>query len=395
MASEMLLPEPAKTVLRLDPVWRRTLGRGLAISLGTRLLILAVGCVAVLSPTGKVATADHGNDRVVLLPAKWDASWYLGIAAGGYRWKPERRNSRLAFFPAYPMSLRAVAQTLHLPVREAPWLWAGVGLSTLFFGLALGFIGRITNALYGEQVALWSVLLTAAYPFALFHGQVYSESLFLLSIAAATWAGLNGSWRLCFLAGAVAGLSRPTGVLATLLVAWALQRRASKESLNWRHYMSASGPLVGLASYCVFVYALTGHPLTWLTDQAGWGRVVQHPYVLLTNLATRIVELGPVGYLSAAPYEAINVAAFLVGLGGVVPVWRRIGWGPGLFVLFSVTIPFIIGGFPSMGRYTCVLFPLFMLLALSPPKFVRPLLVVMACAQAFLATKFFTSLPVF
>lgn len=369
--------------------------RGLTTSFVTRLIIFAIGCVAVLSPSGRLATADQGEDRVVLLPAKWDASWYVGVAAGGYRWQPDRPNSRLAFFPAYPLTLRALARALRLPQTEAPWLWTGVFLSTLCFGLALVFVAGIARTLFTESVAQMSLFATAAYPFALFHGQAYPEALFLLAAAAATWAGLTGHWRLCLLTGMVAGLSRPTGVLVMLLVGWAVARRSAGAPFNWRHSLPALGPALGLGIYCAYVYALTGHPLTWLTDQAGWGRVVQLPHVLLANVAASIGTLGLVGYVTERSYEAINLGAFLLGLGSIIPVWRRIGWGPALFVMFSVVVPLVIGGLPSMGRYTAVLFPIFILIGLAPKPFGYALVTIMFAAQAALAVQFFTSRPVF
>jgi hypothetical protein len=371
------------------------IARCLATSFFSRLIIFLIGCAAVLSPSGRQATADHAEDRIALLPAKWDASWYLGVAAGGYRWQPHERNSRLAFFPAYPLSLRAVGRSLRLPQTEAPWLWTGVFLSTLCFGLALFFIAGIARTLFSESVARTSMFAAAAYPFALFHGQVYPEALFLLAASAATWSGLTGRWRWCLAAGIVAGLSRPTGVLVVLLVAWAVARRSGNAPFDWRRYLPVLGPAIGLGIYCAYVYALTGHPLTWLTDQAGWGRAVQLPHVLLADVASSLGTLGFAGYVTERPYEAINLGALIVGLGSVIPVWRRIGWGPALFVLFSVGVPLVIGGLPSMGRYTAVLFPIFILIGLLPRRFGSILIAVMFAAQAALAIQFFTSQPVF
>jgi hypothetical protein len=40
--------------------------------------------------------------------AQWDSGWYSAIAQGGYGYIPGRQ-STIAFFPAYPLLMRAVA----------------------------------------------------------------------------------------------------------------------------------------------------------------------------------------------------------------------------------------------------------------------------------------------
>ena len=89
----------------------------------TRLMLIVVAlrvATAVLAFYGNVTfplarpeqftvfeTTDHFWDTF----ARNDSGWYLGIASRGYRWVPNGRGN-LAFFPAYPLLMRAAGRVL-------------------------------------------------------------------------------------------------------------------------------------------------------------------------------------------------------------------------------------------------------------------------------------------
>src|SRR5262245_59941519 len=186
--------------------------RALVLAIGRRLAVFAAGLIAIAAIGHAPNMGPPPPGELAYLPARWDASWYIGVANGGYRWEgPGHHNSRLAFFPAFPMTLRAVARTLHLPPREPPWLWTGVVLSTAIFFLALLYLRRLARLSSDEAAADRTMLVAAAYPFALFFGQVYSEGLFLLAAVASTYHLSRAQpWRATAW-GLVAGLTRPIG----------------------------------------------------------------------------------------------------------------------------------------------------------------------------------------
>src|SRR5688500_479400 len=96
--------------------------------IATRAVVFLVGLVAVATLGHAPNMGPPPPSELAALPNRWDASWYVGLANGGYRWTPDERPVRIAFFPAYPMTLRAVGRALRLPSREPPWLWTGVSL---------------------------------------------------------------------------------------------------------------------------------------------------------------------------------------------------------------------------------------------------------------------------
>ena len=92
-----------------------------------------------LDPPGLTRGFGWLGDLLAAPAARWDASWYLVIAHYGYR--PELgsfTSARTAFFPLYPLGLRAIASF------GVPPVLAGVLVSLLALSLALYGIHRLT-----------------------------------------------------------------------------------------------------------------------------------------------------------------------------------------------------------------------------------------------------------
>jgi hypothetical protein len=106
---------PSRVQARLRAAWHAPATRVvLPVLLASRLMVLAVGYLGVaiigypdkLDPPNRVSSYEWVN-----LPVRWDAGWYLGIALNGYDYDPNARKTtqqNVAFFPAYPMAMRAV-----------------------------------------------------------------------------------------------------------------------------------------------------------------------------------------------------------------------------------------------------------------------------------------------
>lgn len=178
---------------------------------GSRLLVWAAGAGTValfgfgpvrsaLDPPGVTRGLGRLGDVLAAPAARWDGAWYLVIAHYGYR--PDFGSftaSRTAFFPLYPLGVRAISWLGTPPVL------AGVALSSAALMFALYGIHRLTTleltraGLLGDaarvsEAARLAVLLTAFAPMALYFSAVYTESLYLaLSVgvfgARATAAG--------------------------------------------------------------------------------------------------------------------------------------------------------------------------------------------------------------
>jgi hypothetical protein len=214
--------------LRADPVRMaavRTTWRALWSS---RLLVWVAGVGAALAfglgrprhafdPAHITGGFGWLGDLLAAPAARWDAAWYLVIAHYGYRPELDAFSgiaSRSAFFPLYPLGLRAISELGTPPVL------AGVLLSVCALAFALYGIHRLTTlelkrltAGRGGDVARLAVLVTAFAPMALYFSAVYSESLYLALSVGVFWYARQGRWACVAVLGALASATRSAGLV--------------------------------------------------------------------------------------------------------------------------------------------------------------------------------------
>jgi hypothetical protein len=218
---------------------------------------------------------------------RFDAHYYMALALHGYGPGPAGFPTaayRAAFFPLYP-----------LLVKAATWLHADPSVSALvisnaaFLG-ALAAVYAVASRNCGPGVAAGTVWLIAFWPWSIFFSYPYSESVFLLSVAAAFLALENRRWYLAGCAGAAAALTRPTGILlaaATLVEAFVQRSRPTRLKLFAATATTAAG---------VFVVALLdsaamGDPYAFWKAQGLWTAPPRNPLFPAAVLARAAVHL--------------------------------------------------------------------------------------------------------
>ncbi len=296
--------------------------------------------------------------------AAWDSGWYFDIAQRGYYWSAAGQSS-LAFFPLYPLLMRALAWPFGGSDR-ALWL-AGIALSYACLVIALAVLHRFAEQrLGGREPARRTVLYLAVFPFAYFFTQVYTESLFLLTSVSAVAAAFASRWSWAGVFGALAALTRPNGILVAVPLALAALADRPRAAELVRRAVSLSLVPLGFASFCAFAYSLSGDPLGWLRAQAQWGYSVgNRPWVELMRLLDGLERQGLYGYFFSdplAPYYFVHgvVALLLVAL--APSVFRRLGLALGAYVAVSLYVPLSGNALEGIGRYAATLFPVYMLL---------------------------------
>ncbi len=157
-APPRLIARPLRAIaaLRADPA-RMAAVRDTWLALwSSRLLVLAAGAGTVLAfgfgpvrgafnPPGVTRGFGALGDVLAAPVARWDSSWYLVIAHLGYR--PELGHitaARTAFFPLYPLGIRALSWL------GSPPIVAGVVISLAAFAAGLYGIHRLTTLELGR-----------------------------------------------------------------------------------------------------------------------------------------------------------------------------------------------------------------------------------------------------
>ncbi len=401
----------------------------------SRLAILAVAVFAALSADqGGVGAANAqrfdepsltrplgGFGDVLASPlAHWDAVWYLGIAESGY---PSGDSPRIAFFPLYPLLVRAVAELGG--GSEAALLLAGYAVSLAALLGALVLLYRLAALELGRPLAAPSLLLLCVFPASLFLGAPYSESLFLLTSVGAFYAARTGHWAWAATAAAAASGTRSAGVL--LLVPLVLiylygpregkgaddppggggggggggwlaalrPRYALRADAGWLAALRPKYALradagwllvapAGLVAYAIYLGLAHGDPLAFGSVQEYWGREFAGPLggvwegLVAAVAGARQIASGardPVFFEQAGgdPFRVAGMnlmllATLVFALVGAVGVLRRLPFAYGAYVVAALmlALSYPVGPQPlmSLPRFLVVLFPLFMWLAI-------------------------------
>jgi hypothetical protein len=369
----------------------------------SRLLVWGAGVGTILAfgfgpvrgafnPPGVTRGFGRLGDMLAAPAARWDSAWYLVIAHFGYR--PDLGHftaSRTAFFPLYPLSIRALSWL------GPPPILAGVALSSVAFALALYGIHRLTTLELGRRAgdaARMAVLVTAFAPMAFFFSAVYSESLYLALSVGLFWAAREGRWPIVALLGALAGATRSTGlVLALPAIAIYLygpredrppdrapargrrlvpRYRLRREAL-WLALIPAGAAIYGLG------LALDGgDALAPFRAQGVWGRHFAGPYMgiwdgieagfqgarqLLSFQHAHVYFPQAPGSPAVAAAHNLTLLAFLVAaLPAFVLAVRRLPVAYWLYAIAALALPlsYPVSAQPlmSLPRFLVVLFPL-------------------------------------
>jgi Mannosyltransferase (PIG-V) len=338
--------------------------RALCVS---RLLVWASGAAgaALFGLSARVQLFDPGavtrpfgpaGNALVAPLARWDSVWYLAIANDGY---PADDPRRAAFFPLYPLLLRAAKALVGSPIV------AGVAVSLVCFGVALVLLHRLTALELGPAAADETVWALALFPAAVFFSAVYSEALYVMLSVGCIYAARTGRWAWAGTLGALGAATRSAGVLLAvpLAVMWVMRadgsarRRASDAA--WIAFVPA-----GLASFCAALALGGGDAFAPLHAQDVWFRHFAGPFAGVWD-GTAAAWRG-LHHLDA-PYARADVVlfAFLVSaIPAVAGVLRRLPPAYGAYVLAALALPlsYPVGPQPlmSLPRFLAVLFPLFM-----------------------------------
>ncbi len=318
-------------------------------------------CAAVLAPhvvpvyTGDGYEPWHtGASALIDVSWRWDSAWYGDIMRQGYD-----EGHGVAFFPLYPLLVRGL-----LVVLPDGWFYIlGVLVNQFLFAVGLVLVWLYAASLGGTAIARRAIVWLSLFPTSFFFSAAYSESLFLLLGAGTLLLLQRGRFGTAGLAGGLATLTRPTGII---LVIPCLVDLIRQRGSDWRRRLLPFLLIpMGIASYMAYLAWRFGDPLRFVhVEGAGW----DHAWMLPPLALVRAVQLSLSGELEwvSALMNGVNTLAAIWTIVAAVLLWRWDQRGAA-YVLAGVLLPLSVGvaGMPtlSIGRYVVVLFPIFILLA--------------------------------
>lgn len=388
------------SLTRAQLILNSAAARIIAAALGIRILtaILAFMINAVL-PMGQ-------REQFTIYPrthlfwdsfARWDSGSYFDIARYGYRFVEDGR-SNLAFFPLYPLLMRYLA--IAMGGGRVRVYMAGIIISWTAFVLAMIVLHRLAK-LEVPQGASRALIYAAVFPFAFFFGVVYPESLFLLFSITAFYGFRSRQWWLGAAAGALATATRANGIfMLPSLAIVAYRETRGDRGAALRAGAALAATLLGIGTYSLFVYSISGDPFEWARAMTRWNWV---PGSVLGSqpLVAVVIEFAtnPYAFVTRAPSAVVDLlnAVTAIALLAITPaVWRRFGPAYPTLILINLYVPLSSGLLEGIGRYAAVLFPVALWLATLRKPFVRDgVLVVFAMFYVFCLALFTKAYPLF
>ena len=387
--------------MRGDALW--TLNRALPIGL---LSVALATLGSILYPPSNWMPSDVPDIAFIEALIRWDAGWYGEIAQNGYWLKPGEQ-SPVAFFPLYPLFIRAITW---LGINR--WV-AGITVSFTCAMTALYLFGSWARQVLasplpdpstgsgqaplplGEResvVPIWRTAfwLLALYPCAEYlYGVVYSDALFLLLAVGAFYALEKDRPILCAILGALACASRPVApaVVVGLFLRSLERRRLKGERLQPLDFVPALAGL-GLLAFMLYLQLRFDDGLAFAHVQGvkGWDQPPGwHSWLKVEWFKTMFPKVD----LNIGLRLGGHALATVLALALVVPTFKKLGWGYGAYTLLVVGIPAVSSkDFQGLGRYVIAAFPLFLTLALllqERPVLRRVVLVIFAVTLGALA----------
>lgn len=198
----------------------------------------------------------------------WDSYWYLNAAQHGWPHVLIASNyNTTGFFPALPLALRAVHA-----ISGFNWTVTGFVVEAVIEVAAVLVISILARRVLGERVGNDAVILFCLFPGAFILSQVYSEPLFILFVATCLYGLHRRWWWLAGLAAALAGATRPTGLVLMSCCAWVALREIWLRR-DWSSLIAPALSPIGMLAFLVFLRARTGTSEAYLlTQQHAWGQ---------------------------------------------------------------------------------------------------------------------------
>ncbi len=310
-------------------------------------LCAVLATVAIGLAAGAYHRSPHWPSHPLFPLFAWDFGWYDAIALHGYAPEPEALR-RYAFFPLWPWLLRTSGR---IPDWELAVVLAVVASGLAFFGLAAARPERSRRRV-AVALACWpgSCALLLAYPDG-------------LALAGGAWAAalaLRGRPLAAGLAGAVAALARPSGVLIALPLAWLARGKGP------RGWLGAAAPVAAAAAVEGFFWERTGAATTFFDAQKLWGR----------KGPARFGDwLDHLGGLLERHGSMIGLLA-VGGLLAIVIAWRRFGPWPTVVVAYACAVALLLAATQSLEGFVdsaraALIIPLLVVLWRLGPRY-RP-----------------------
>ena len=341
--------------------WRLAMVKGAAAYVVSRVMVIAgSGIVAaqrgVDANVEGVARPEGAQTFIVQVLDSWDGNWYMEIVRGGYPQEIPPNityfqvEARAAFFPLYPLLVRAFDRVL--PGSE---VFAGIFVNALLGLLVVLMVGLLARTLFGIKPAERTMILMALFPGSFVLSFAYSEALLILLSAICLYFLYRRQWLFAGVVAALATATRPNGV--AIAAAWGVAALiAIWQDREWKALIA---PLLAPIGFIAFQWYLRVH-----TDEDwAWFRVQTEAWAEGTSFGATALQ-DTFGFLTHplnSPTDVLTTTSLIAMFALIFTAWKkRLPWPMVAYVVVVLALMLIPETVTARPRFVYTAFPLFL-----------------------------------
>jgi hypothetical protein len=348
--------------------WASMLRRtGLAFVL-SRLCVLAGAAIVAAQEVAEANRLELPRPKnavglITQVLTSWDGAWYYRIIRD---WYPtsippdityEMPEARAAFFPVYPMLVRAVDAVL--PGGD---VLAGLLLNTLLGALAIWLVGLLAREVFGERVAYRAMLLMVFFPGSFVLSFTYSEATLIAVAAGCLLCLQRRQWLAAGVLALIGTGTRPNG-LALVAACAVAALFAIRDRREWKALVAPALAPIGFIAFQWYLYARTGEWAWFRVQTEAWDEGTSFGWTAVKNTLEAFIR--PL----SSPTDIITAVSFITMIALLVVMWKRRVPAPWVaFTLVVLALMILPATVTARPRFLYTAFPAFIAVAAWWPE---------------------------
>lgn len=248
----------------------------------------------------------------------WDGVWYMRIVRYGYPvYVPpnityDDTQARVAFFPAYPYTVRLVDRIL--PGGDT---FAALTTNFVLGAAFIVLVGLLAREWFGDGAMGRAMMVVALFPGSLVLSLAYSEALLLTLAAACLLLLQRQKWLAAGLVATLATAARPNGV--ALVVACAVAGLlAARRDRSWKPLLAPLLAPWGFLAFQAWIDHHTGESRVWFRVQGeAWKEGASFGLTAIRRTLEAFTD--PL----TSPTDLITAVSFLTTIALIWIAWRQ------------------------------------------------------------------------
>lgn len=285
--------------------------------------------------------------------SNFDGIFYIRIALNGYSQYEQ------AYFPLFPILIKFVT-----PIFGNNPIIAGVFISNIAFLIGLFILVKYLKLINLPEIHLrWFLCFLIFFPTSFFFGVIYTESLYFLLLILTLYFLKKGYFFPVLISTFLAGLTRITGAYLLIPIFFSTIKDFNlKKIVNIKIIAMLSGPILGLSSYCFYLWRTTGDPIYFFHAQEYFGAHRSSHLIFIPQVLYRYLKIFLTAQWNFQYFVSLVELIFFLGVALILFLdLRRIilkrsfydfRFGLNLFSWVNLIVPTLTGTLTAIPRYS-------------------------------------------